>query len=217
LTLLESDKPKLLDLFCGAGGAAMGYHRAGFEVVGVDIKPQPHFPFEFHQADALTYPLDGFDAYHASPPCQAYSRAFSQLLGYRKEHPDLVAKTRDYLIDKIFVLENVPAAPMFNYIKLDGTMFGLQTKKERLFELHGFDIWLLPSPLKTQGMVKAGKLVGIVQHSSYQNEIAPNKENLAAAYQIDWIMNRHELRQAIPPAYTEYIGKYLLLAVLNER
>ena len=210
------NKPRLLDLFCGAGGASMGYHRGGFEVVGVDIESQPHYPFEFHQADALTYPLDGFNAYHASPPCQAYTRAFSPLLGYRKEHPDLLAKTRDYLAatGKPFVLENVPLAPMFNYIKLNGTQFGLKTKKERLFELHGFEILFLPTPFaKTTGMVKSGALVGLVQHSYYPDEKIPNRENLAAAYSIDWGLTRYELRQAIPPAYTEYIGGYLMRAI----
>jgi len=191
----------------------MGYHRAGFEVVGVDIKPQPHYPFEFHQADALEFPLEGYDAYHASPPCQAYSRAFSQLLGHRKDHPDLIGETRDCLdsTGKLYVIENVPAAPMYNYIKLNGTMFGLKTKKERLFELHGFDILLLPCPFaKTTGMVKKGELVGIIQHSYYPNEITPGREALADAYGIDWGLNCHELRQAIPPAYTEFIGQQLI-------
>ena len=84
-------KPRLLDLFCGAGGAAMGYARAGFEVVGVDIAPQPRYPFEFHQADALTFPLDGFDAIHASPPCQRYSRASVCRPGLAGQYPDLIA------------------------------------------------------------------------------------------------------------------------------
>jgi DNA (cytosine-5)-methyltransferase 1 len=139
----------------------------GFEVVGVDIKPQPHYPFEFHLGDALTYPLEGFDAYHASPPCQAYSKAFSQLIGHRKQHPDLVAPTRDYLnkTGKPFVIENVVGAPMANYIQLEGTMFGLKVKKVRNFELHGFEILLLPSKFdNTRGWIKDGKLVGIVQH-----------------------------------------------------
>jgi DNA (cytosine-5)-methyltransferase 1 len=208
-------KPKLLDLFCGVGGAAMGYHLAEFEVVGVDIKPQPHYPFEFHQADALTYPLEGFDAYHASPPCQAYSKAFSQLIGHRKEHPDLVARTRDYLTlsGKPFVIENVVGAPMTNFIQLDGTMFGLNVKKVRNFELHGFEIVLLPAHLlNTRGMIKSGHLVGLVQHSCYPNEKV-KKEHLAVAYGMNWGCTRYELIQAIPPAYTEYIGKYLMQTV----
>ena len=207
-------KPKLLDLFCGAGGATKGYQRAGFYVVGVDIKPQPHYcGDEFYQADALEFPLDEYDTYHASPPCQAYSVAFSMLLGYRKEHPDLLGKTRDYLLrtNKPFVLEYVPRSPMFDYIKLNGTMFGLKAKKERLFELHGFDILLLPAPYhKTAGMVRDGKLLGQIEHVRYKNAIRPTKEAYAAAYKIDWFCTRNELRQAIPPAYTEYIGKYLM-------
>ena len=203
-------KPKLLDLFCGAGGAAVGYHRAGFEVVGVDNKPQPHYPFEFHQADALIYPLEGFDAYHASPPWQAYSKAFSMLIGHRKEHPDLVEPTRQLLLqtNKPFVIENVIGSPLRDYIQLEGTMFGLEVKKARNFELHGFDILLLPAkPDNTRGWIKSGRLVGMMQHSAYPNERV-NRRELAAAYEMGWFCTRHELRQAIPPAYTEYIGKY---------
>jgi len=207
-------RPRLLDLFCGAGGAAMGYHQAGFEVVGVDIKKQPRFPFEFHQADALEFPLDGFDVYHASPPCQAYSRAFSALVGYRKDHPDLVGSTRNLLIGvgKPFIIENVIGSPLFNYIELDGTMFGLKTYKCRWFELHGFGIPELPLSRYKKGMVKSGELVGIISHSDNPQE-RTRREDMEGAYGIDWGLNRHELRQAIPPAYTEYIGKYLLRAL----
>ena len=110
-------KPRLLDLFCGAGGCSMGYHRAGFEVVGVDNKPQKNYPFEFHQADAMTFPLDGFDVIHASPPCQAYSvtRALS-----RKKHPQLIEKIRSRLIEnrKPFLIEKVPGSPLRNPIVL---------------------------------------------------------------------------------------------------
>ena len=206
-------KPKILDLFCGAGGATKGLQRAGFYVVGVDNKPQPHYcGDEFHQADALEFPLEGYDAYWASPPCQAYSQAFSQLIGKRKEPPDLVAPIRERLVatGKPFIIENVPHSPLQNYIQLDGTMFGLKVKKTRNFELHGFEILLLPGKLpNTKGWIKDGKLVGIVQHSCYPNEKV-KREHLAAAYEMDWYCTRHELRQAIPPAYSEYLGKYLM-------
>ncbi len=208
-------KPRLLDLFCGAGGAAMGYYRAGFEVVGVDIKPQPRYPFEFHQADALAFPLEGYDAYHASPPCQAFSRAFSMLVGHRKEHPKLIEGIRQRLLEteKPFVIENVVGAPLFNYISLDGTMFGGEYKKTRNFELHGFEILLLPMKAEnTRGWIKSGRLVGMMQHTCYPNERV-KKEHLATAYGVGWMPNRQLLRDAIPPAYTEYIGKYLMQAV----
>ncbi|KKL71286.1 hypothetical protein LCGC14_2096410 [marine sediment metagenome] len=205
-------KPKLLDLFCGAGGASMGYHRAGFEVEGVDNKSQPHYPFKFYQVDALEFPLEGYDAYHASPPCQAYSKAFSMLIGHRKEHPDLVADTRNYLsvTGKPYVIENVVGAPMENYIQLEGTMFGLEVKKVRNFELHGFEILLLPAkPDNTRGWIKNGRLVGMMGHTCYPKERVSRQE-LETAYEINWGLSRHELRQAIPPAYTEYIGKELI-------
>src|SRR3989304_5094805 len=107
-------KPKLLDLFCGAGGAAMGYHRAGFDVVGVDIKPQPHYPFEFHQADAMTWPLDGFDAIHASPPCPGSSRLRRLPWLKGREWPLLIPGVRRRLVAAgvPWVIENVMDAPL---------------------------------------------------------------------------------------------------------
>ena len=100
------NKPRLLDLFCKAGGASMGYHRAGFEVEGVDNEPQPHYPFKFYRADALAFPLEGYDAYHASPPCQF---AINQ---YRGEKVNLIPATRKLLREtgKPYIIENIPRA-----------------------------------------------------------------------------------------------------------
>ncbi len=210
-------KPRLLDLFCGAGGAAMGYHRAGFEVVGVDIKPQPHYPFEFHQADALTYPLEGFDAYHASPPCQEHSASAKS---HQRINPvpyhklDRISETRNLFLatGKPFVIENVPNAPLINPLKLSGTMFGLKVIRRRLFELHGFEIWFAPKPYTLNSEVKSGKYSCIVGGGDAGTNI--NLDKWKADIGIDW-MSKPELCQAIPPAYTEYIGKYLMQAVLS--
>ena len=219
----------------------MGYHRAGFEVVGVDNKPQPHYPFPYILGDAIGimelllsgsqvksqgrgfyewYGIADFDAFHASPPCQKYSKAVNVRVDHkerRDKHPDLVGETRLYLLAaaKPFVIENVPGSPLQDFIKLHGTMFGLKTNKERWFELHGFEILLLPARhSSTKGKVKSGEFVGIMQHSKYPNE-RYRKDELANGYEIDWGLTRYELRQAIPPAYTEYIGKYLMKVVLE--
>ncbi len=119
-------KPKLLDLFCKAGGASVGYARAGFEVEGVDIEPQPHYPFKFYQADAFDFPLEGYDAYHASPPCQFASRATQQWRAEGREYINHIPATRVLLIGigKPFVIENVVGEPYLkNPLKLNGAFF----------------------------------------------------------------------------------------------
>ncbi len=214
-------RPRLLDLFCGAGGAAMGYHRAGFDVVGVDIDPQPHYPFEFHQADAMTYPLDGFDVIHASPPCQAYSQAVKKK--DRGNHPDLLALTRDRLQGYTYVIENVPTAPMFDYITLCGSAFGLKVRRHRRFESSVFlmsngcahndpaypamyaPAWNRTNPLRVLSI-----------SGGYQTRVNIGEDFLEqhkAAMGIDWDISYNELSQAIPPAYTEWIGAQLLAAL----
>ena len=205
------DRPKLLDLFCKAGGAGMGYHRAGFDVVGVDIEPQPRYPFTFIQADAMTFPLDGFDAIHASPPCQAYSIAAK---GTGKVYPDLLAPVRDRLIARgtPWVIENVPGAPMRADYQICGCQVGLKLRRMRWFET-SWEGFVLSRPHHHDGPV-----VSVVGHGTptwvrQQLGYNPTIEDCRAAMGIEW-MTRAELSQAIPPAYTELIGGYLMAAVL---
>ncbi len=205
--------PRLLDLFCGAGGAAVGYHRAGFDVVGVDCKPQPHYPFAFILADAMTYPLAGFDAIHASPPCQRYSRATPTAA--RAGHPDLVAATRARLADAgvPYVIENVPGAPMVPNIILCGCMFNLpHLRRERWFEAPALGLVLRP-PCHHEGIIYtiAGS-GGSTSRMRAQLGRSITRAEAREAMGIDW-MSVRELSQAIPPAYTEFVGHLLLEAV----
>jgi DNA (cytosine-5)-methyltransferase 1 len=206
-------RPRLLDLFCGAGGAAVGYDRAGFDVTGVDNRPQPRYPFTFVQADAMTFPLDGWDAIHASPPCQAYG-AMRTTWNARTDHPDLLPPTRDRLFASglPYVIENVPGAPMDPLMMLCGSSFGLgipgyQLRRHRWFETWGF--WLMSLPCQHSGPVIS--IYGDHGRDWRRKEgygryftLTERKQALG----IDW-MTRDELDQAIPPAYTEYIGLQL--------
>jgi len=197
----------------------MGYHRAGFDVVGVDIRPQPNYPFEFVQADALDPPVswDDFDAIHASPPCQAFSLA-SLWHGKRKqeEHPDLVDETRRLLeaTNLPYVIENVEGSPLRRDLVLCGEMFGLRVHRHRMFECGGW----MPMRQKHQRHRLKGALTNCHIEEGYTRLVAGNYANHAdasAAMGIDW-MTRRELAQAIPPAYTEFIGTQLLAHVRQE-
>lgn len=214
------NRPKLLDLFCGAGGAAMGYYRAGFDVVGVDIKPMPRYPFEFHQADALEYcAAHGaeFDAIHASPPCQGYS--VTKSIHGKIDHPLLIGNVRDLLIEigRPYVIENVKGAPLINPLMLCGTMFpGLRVYRHRLFEMSN-PIYFMP--MMCNHSFRMPKSKG-EYHTLSQEFITCVGHNFQAesgkvALGIDW-MTRDEMSQAIPPAYTEFIGMHLLKVVTEK-
>lgn len=216
---------RLLDAFCGAGGAATGYSRAGFEVVGVDIAPQPSYPFEFYQGDALEFIREHghkFHIIHASPPCQHYSTASGTA---RKNHgavfPDLIRPTRRVLHEsgKPYVIENVIGSPLLDPIVLCGSSFGLDVRRHRLFEsstpLVGKacdHIWQTPRFQSLDSrMVARGQLasvVGVHGNCNYAGEFPIRQRAMG----IDWMTN-DELTQAIPPAYTEFIGEQLLKVV----
>ena len=226
-------KPRLLDLFCCAGGAAMGYHRAGFEVVGVDIDPQPNYPFRFIQADAmeilqtLTIDSSGFDAVHASPPCQDHSPVTGR---DRKSNGEkgtgwMLAATIERLstLRLPWVVENVETAEMpanVHKVRLCGSSFGLDVRRHRWFASnvalmvppcdHG---WQTPRfrslDMKSHRAGRLASVVGVHGHLNYAGE----REVREKAMGIDW-MTPDELAQAIPPAYTELLGSQLRSHVL---
>lgn len=237
---------KLLDLFCGAGGAAVGYQRAGFdEILGVDIKPQPRYPFRFVQADALAFLESSHryignalaeercrccgkdsedaihfvpDAIHASPPCQGYSVANNV---HKKDHPKLIPQVRDALkrSGRRWVIENVPGAPMAG-VTICGLSLGLNVKRHRLFES---DVMLLAYPCGNHDgdwLLVFGHTVQARGHVVRQTPAGNNTTHRIhvptalgrEAMGIDW-MNCDELSEAIPPAYTEFIGRQLLAAI----
>jgi DNA (cytosine-5)-methyltransferase 1 len=220
---------RLLDLFCGAGGAGDGYARAGFEVIGVDIRPQKHNPHTFVQADALDYLREHgreFDFIHASPPCQAHTALRS--MHKDRQYLDLIPATRALLreIGVPYVIENVPGAPLLAPIMLCGSMFGLGTgdaelRRHRLFELGGWSMGLVPicqhgdSPaIRVHGdgasVSFARRTIGVYGHTggtskrngTPRSTISDRREAMG----IDW-MTGAELSQAIPPAYTQFIGR----------
>ncbi len=210
---------RCLDLFCCAGGAAMGLHRAGFDMTGVDINPQPHYcGDEFYQADALEFLAAHwreYDAFHASPPCQGYSITKNIHTCRGKDYPKLIEPTRQILraIGKPYVIENVVGAPLENSIMLCGLMFCLKVLRHRLFETNLPFFLSIPHPL--HGGIQIGKdgFCCVIGHSAVKgnsNFQYPNSKAMwQAAMGIDW-MTKYEMTQAIPPAYTEFVGKYLL-------
>lgn len=196
-------KPRALDLFCGGGGASMGLHRAGFDVVGVDIMDQPRYPFEFHKFDALKFPLKGFDFIWASPPCQAFTNA-QKIRG--NEHPDLVDPIRRRLkrSKTPWVIENVIGAPLRDPIMLCGAMFNLRVYRHRIFE-SSFYLEAPPHPEHIAPVQKMGR----PPKQGYFMHVVGNFSGVAEAklaMGIDW-MARNELSESIPPAYSEYIGR----------
>lgn len=204
-------KINVLDLCCKAGGCSKGFVDAGFHVVGVDIVPQPNYPFEFYCEDGLRFlsrHSREFDLISVSPPCQKYSKSTKQWRKAGKEYPDLISKFRKLLIKvgRPYVIENVPGAPLINPIFLNGAMFGLLVHRPRFFEC-SFPVVqpvmpVVPKPVKMGRPVKDGDYIQPVGHFS---GVAYARKQM----RIDW-MTIEEMAQAIPPAYTEYIAQQFM-------
>lgn len=206
------NRPRLLDLFCGAGGAGAGYYRAGFDVVGVDVKFQKHFPFEFHQGDALMWPLAGFEVIHCSPPCQRWTKFQTSQPQRQNMHLDLITPMRMRLreFNTPYVIENVPGAPLVDPIQICGTAFNLGVPRGQLQRHRHFESNV---PLSGTRCSHKGPSVMVAGHGKdgYRGN-GLNAAETRLAMGIDW-MNRNEMAEAIPPAYTEFIGEQIMRLV----
>jgi DNA (cytosine-5)-methyltransferase 1 len=209
-------RPLALDLFCGAGGASMGLHRAGFDVIGVDHRPQPRYPFTFVRADALRPPFDlaAFDFIWSSPPCQHGSVASATRRAEGRTYPALIEPTRAMLdaAGVPYAIENVPGTKVRPDLVLTGPMFGIKTNRRRHFELRGF---YTLGPCKPP--VLGPKTAPGFFTAAGNGADGPNRPRLwAEGMGVEWMRSRYEIAQAIPPAYAEYIGR-AALAQLTER
>lgn len=201
---------EVLDLYCKAGGAAMGVHQAleaagiPHNITGVDIEPQHRYPFNFVLADAMTYDLDGYDFIWASPPCQAYSSASANRRAEGYTYPELVWPTERRLLahGKPFCMENVPAAPMHRSFMLCGTMFGMRTLRHRIFHTN-FKV-IEPVHPKHLGKPKDGVYVTVAGGGAGGGNNANVYSEWAKVMRIDW-MTKKELANAVPPDYSRYI------------
>ena len=206
---------KALDLFCGAGGASMGMDNVGFEVTGIDINPQPEYPFNFIEGNAIDFnKFNDFDFIWASPPCQAYCYGSKKA---KSKHPKLIEPTRKMLKKTgiPFVIENIPTAPLRKDLMLCGEMFNLKVIRHRIFELHGFEA-IQPLHKKHKGTIANGFYFGVYtggrcgcwgDNEKRSKVKVGNISDWQKAMGINWITTKKMLAEAVPPVYAEYIGK----------
>jgi DNA (cytosine-5)-methyltransferase 1 len=218
-------KPRLLDAFCGAGGGGKGYDTVGFEVVGIDHLPQPDYPFAFLEGDALDFlrgllagatvlgwRLEDFDGIHASPPCPVHS----SLNGWSGDstEPDLIPQTRELLraTGLPYVIENVEGAPLINPVRICGQALGLKVRRHRLFECN-FPVMVHACQHPGPPVIVVGGSIGRKVFDPRRKAIAPTFEQAKEVMGMPWATKPKGVVNAIPPAYTEHIGGYLMAAV----
>lgn len=239
LELGDRPRPKMMDLYCGGGLAAIGYHQAGFDVYGLDIKSHPNYPFSFFQGNVLSF-LENilsqpnylnhfrteYSLVHASPPCQKYSQSTALQRKKGKVYPDLVAPTRE-LLEKIglpYIIENVPGAPIRKDIVLRGDMFGLHVRRRRWFELGNWYM-MQPGLPNKKGSLANGDFVSVFGKGSYRvsskspSGFRPKCDQGSILKTWHFAMgippefgpfNYRELAEGIPPSYTKYIGEHFM-------